>query len=150
MSDNNDKVTDIAVSNRRRSQRVFLKIRVVARFRLLEREWVVDGDSMVVNAHGGTVYLPVAPMFLGDIITLTNPATNHCETCRVLRIDSMPARPLDPAPTKNSTGAPPSRNVVATPSTHGFEVAFAFDRPSPNFWSVAFPPTDWIESLVER
>jgi hypothetical protein len=36
------------------------------------------------------------------------------------------------------------------PNDHGFEVAFAFDRPAPHFWSVAFPPTDWIESLVEH
>lgn len=144
------KVTNSSVSNRRRSQRVFLKIRVVARFRLLEREWIVDGDTIVVNAHGGTVYLPVAPMAPGDIITLTNPATDHSESCRVLRIDSMPARPLDPTPTRNSPGAPLSTKFVAAPNEHGFEVAFAFDRPSPNFWAVAFPPTDWIESLVEH
>lgn len=149
MSDN-ARLTNTSVGNRRRSQRVFLKIRIVARFRLLEREWIVDGDTIVVNAHGGTVYLPVAPMFPGDIITFTNPATEHSETCRVLRIDSIPLRPLDPAPTKNSLGAPLSKNSVAMPSEHGFEVAFAFDRPSPNFWAVAFAPTDWIESLVEH
>jgi hypothetical protein len=167
MSDDS-KLTNTSVSNRRRSQRVFLKIRVVARFRLLEREWIVDGDTIVVNAHGGTVYLPVAPMFPGDIITLTNPATDQSETCRVLRIDSMPARPFDPAPTNNSATnsatmprsatAPGSksihsastRNSIPMPTDHGFEVAFAFDRPCPHFWSVAFPPTDWIESLVEH
>ena len=149
MSDN-AKVTDTAVSNRRRSQRVFLKVRVVVRFRLLERECTVDGDTMVVNAHGGTVYLPIAPLSRGDVITLTNPAAGRSETCRVIRIDSMPARQLDPLPTENSTFAARSQNVVATPSTHGFEVAFAFNRPSPNFWGVAFPPIDWIESLVEH
>jgi hypothetical protein len=157
MSDTS-KLSTTAVSNRRRSQRVFLKIRIVARFRLLEREWIVDGESIVVNAHGGTVYLPVAPMFPGDIITLTNPAIDHSETCRVLRIDSMPARVLDPAPTNrftppsngNSIRSASTRNSIPMPSEHGFEVAFAFDRPCPNFWAVAFPPTDWIESLVEH
>jgi len=116
--------TDTAVSNRRRSRRVFLKVRVVARFRLLEREWVVDGDTRVVNAHGGTVQLSVAPIAPGDILTLTNPDTDQSETCRVVRIEALP--------------------------DHGFEVAFAFDRPSPHFWAVAFPPTDWIESLVDH
>jgi hypothetical protein len=147
MSDTS-KVTDTAVSNRRRSQRVFLKIRVVARFRLLEREWIVDGDTIVVNAHGGTIYISVAPMAPGDIITLTNPATDQSETCRIVRIDSMPARILDPTPTRNSVSIPSRPSHLH--SDHGFEVAFAFDRPSPTFWAVAFPPTDWIESLVEH
>ena len=116
--------TDTAVSNRRRSRRVFLKVRVVARFRLLEREWVIDGYTRVVNAHGGTVQLSVAPIAPGDILTLTNPDTDQSETCRVVRIEALPEA--------------------------GFEVAFAFDRPSPHFWAVAFPPTDWIESLVDH
>lgn len=164
------KVTNTAVSNRRRSQRVFLKVRVVARFRLLEREWIVDGDTIVVNAHGGTVYLSVAPMAPGDIITLTNPATDQSETCRVVRIDSAPRRTAEtkssePTSTRlvaamsssNSVEAMPSKSAGAMPyrssdplHSPGFEVAFAFDRPSPHFWAVAFPPTDWIESLVEH
>ncbi|HUE42216.1 MAG TPA: PilZ domain-containing protein [Candidatus Sulfotelmatobacter sp.] len=123
------RVTNTTVSNRRRSQRVFLKVRVVARFRLLEREWIVDGDTVVVNAHGGTVYLSVAPLAPGDIITLTNPGTDQAETCRVVRIDALSSQ---------SSG------------DRGFEVAFAFDRPSPHFWAIAFPPTDWIESVVEH
>ena len=62
------KDTTTAVSNRRRSQRVFLNIRVVARFHLLQREWIVEGETRVVNAHGGTVQLSVAPMAAGVII----------------------------------------------------------------------------------
>jgi hypothetical protein len=124
MSDDIARVTNTAVSNRRRSQRVFLNVRVVARFRLLEREWVVDGETGVVNAHGGTVQLSVAPMAPGDVLTLTNPDTDQAETCRVVRIEALPSQ--------------------------GFEVAFAFDRPSPNFWALAFPPTDWIESLIDH
>ena len=49
--------TSTAVSNRRRSQRVYLKVRVIARFLILEREWTSEGDTIVVNAHGGTVQL---------------------------------------------------------------------------------------------
>ena len=116
--------TNTAVSNRRRSQRVFLKVRVVARFRLLEREWVVDGETVVVNAHGGTVRLSVAPMAAGDIVTLTNPDTDQSESCRVVRIESL--------------------------TEQGFELSFAFDRPSPTFWPIALPPTDWIESLIDH
>ena len=116
--------TDTAVTNRRRSRRVYLKLRVVARFHLLEREWIVDAETRVVNAHGGTIQLSIAPMAAGDIITLTNPETSQSESCRVVRIESL--------------------------TEQGFELSFAFDRPSPNFWPVALPPTDWIESLIDR
>jgi hypothetical protein len=122
LSDKTASTTSTAVSNRRRSQRIFLKTRVVARFRLLSREWIVEGESSVVNAHGGTIQLSVAPMAPGDILTLTNSETQHSETCRVVRIEAL--------------------------SDDGFEVSFAFDRPSPKFWAVAFPPTDWLESSV--
>ena len=122
MSDKTAHATRTAVTNRRQSQRVFLNIRVVARFRLLSREWIVEGESTVVNAHGGTIQLSVAPMAPGDILTLTNSETDHSESCRVVRIEAL--------------------------SDQGFEVSFAFDRPSPKFWAVAFPPTDWLESTV--
>ncbi|HEY2822981.1 MAG TPA: hypothetical protein VGJ06_18180 [Candidatus Acidoferrum sp.] len=124
--------SNIAVSNRRRSQRVFLKVRVVARFRLLEREWIVDADTIIVNAHGGTIRLSVAPMAAGDTFNLTNPTTDQVESCRVIRIEAMQSRSSD------------------APSGHGFEVAFAFDRPSPHFWGVAFPPADWFEGTLDH
>jgi hypothetical protein len=124
--------TNIAVSNRRRSQRVFFKVRVVARFRLLEREWSVDADTIIVNAHGGTIRLSVAPMAAGDIFTLANPATDQVETCRVIRIEATP---------NGSSDAPSGRH---------FEVAFAFDRPSPHFWGVSFPPADWFEATLDQ
>ncbi len=122
MNDDSTNVSTTAVSNRRRSQRVFLNVRVVARFRLLQREWILEGETRVVNAHGGTIQLSVAPMAAGDILTLTNLDTDHSESCRVIRIEAL--------------------------TDQGFEVSFAFDRPSPDFWAVAFPPTDWLESTV--
>ncbi len=140
--------TTTAVSNRRRSQRVYLKVRVIARFLILEREWTSEGDTIVVNAHGGTVQLPVAPLGAGDIITLTNPVTGQVETCRVMRVEAISSSGsrsnfdamnavLDATHAGNGTSG---GNIPAA----GFVVAFAFDRPSPNFWGVDFPPTDWI------
>jgi len=126
--------TSTAVSNRRRSQRVYLQVRVVARFLLLASEWTAEGETIVVNAHGGTVRIPVAPLAAGDIITLTNPATAQVETCRVVRVEAAPSQ--NEAPAKSTSAA-------------GFIVAFAFDRPSPGFWAIDFPPTDWIESLTD-
>jgi hypothetical protein len=196
MTDITSIVSGTAVSNRRRSQRVFLKVRVVARFRLLEHEWIVDGDTVVVNAHGGTLRLAVAPMAAGDAITLTNPATDQAESCRVVRVEAMPSNLIEAMPS-NLVEAMPSNLVESTSnrsieptasrsaevmqsrlvqamqhriarsrssrlihpaprrrpaarSRQVFEVAFAFDRPSPHFWAVAFPPTDWIESLINH
>jgi hypothetical protein len=173
-------ILDTAVSNRRRSQRVFLKIRVVARFRLLERDWIVDGDTVVVSAHGGTLRLPVAPMAVGDVITLSNPATDQAETCRVVRVELMQSNlveatsshSIEPTPSRSAevmqsrlvqamqhriarsrssrlVHPAPRRPSTARPG-QVFEVAFAFDHPAPHFWAVAFPPTDWIESLVNH
>ena len=122
MNDDSTNVSTTAVTNRRRSQRVFLKLRVIARFHLLEREWIVDAETHIVNAHGGTIQLSIAPMAPGDIITLTNPETDHSESCRVVRIESL--------------------------TDQGFELSFTFDRPSPHFWPIALPPTDWLESTV--
>jgi len=138
--------TSTAVSNRRRSQRVHLKVRIIARFLLLEREWTAEGNTIVVNAHGGTVQLPVAPLGSGDIITLTNPVTNQSETCRVVRIEAVSTIRLTPvrAAVSGALGSPSTGDE--TPAEHspapGFVVAFAFDRPSPDFWAVDFPPTD--------
>lgn len=173
-------ILDTAISNRRRSQRVFLKIRVVARFRLLEREWIVDGHTVVVNAHGGTLRIAVAPMAVGDVITLTNPATDQAETCRVVRVELMQSnlgeatssRTIESTPSRSAEVMqsrlvqamqhrlaharssrlvhPAPRRPSAAKPGQGFEVAFAFDRPAPHFWAVAFPPTDWIESLVNH
>src|ERR1700722_6451896 len=131
MKDDTANFTNTAVTNRRRSQRVFLNIRVVARFHLLQREWIVEGESLVVNAHGGTIQLSVAPMAAGDILTLTNLDTDHSESCRVIRIEALTAGASNG---EKSAGA--------------FEVSIAFARPPPNFWSVPFPPTDWLESTV--
>ena len=122
MHDHDANVTNTAVINRRRSQRVFLNIRVVARFRLLQREWIVEGESVVVNAHGGTIQLSVAPIAPGDIITLTNTDTGHSESCRVVRIEGITAR--------SSNGAPSDHATNGEKSAGSFEVSIAFDRPA--------------------
>src|SRR6202000_3441347 len=138
MHDHDANVTNTAVINRRRSQRVFLNIRVVARFRLLQREWIVEGESVVVNAHGGTIQLSVAPIAPGDIITLTNTDTGHSESCRVVRIEGITARSSNGAPSDHATNGEKSAGAV--------EGSIAFDRPAPNFWAVAFPPPYWPAS----
>lgn len=75
-----------------------------------------DTQTLVVNAHGGLMKLKM-DLLAGQPIILVNPQNGMEQSCRVVRIDE--------------------------PTADYFAVAFEFDRPSPNFWPVSFPPTDW-------
>ena len=104
-------------TNRRRSERVMLQmpVRVVAE--TPEREQVQeDAQTLVVNAHGGLMKLKME-LLQGQPMILVNPKNGMEQSCRVVRIEQ--------------------------PSPDYFAVAFEFDRPSPKFWPVVFPPADW-------
>ncbi len=104
-------------SNRRRSERVMLQIRVTVLAETPDRVQVQeDTHTLVVNAHGGLMKLKM-DLLEGQPIILVNPQTGVEESCHVVRIDQ--------------------------PSPDYFAVAFEFERPSPKFWPVTFPPSDW-------
>ncbi|MGC1619461.1 MAG: PilZ domain-containing protein [Candidatus Acidiferrum sp.] len=104
-------------SNRRRSERVMLQIPVTVLAHTPDRTHVQEETrTLVVNAHGGLLKLK-AELLVGQPMVLLNPQTGAKESCRVVRIDQ--------------------------PSPDYFAVAFEFDRPSPKFWPVVFPPADW-------
>ncbi len=105
------------MNNRRRSQRVLLRIPVQVIGRDPDKKPFSEmTHTAVVNAHGGLLYLAlkVEP---GQVIILKNPETSEEQLCRVIR--------CDPAPDGRS------------------EVGVEFVKPAPNFWRVAFPPSDW-------
>lgn len=104
-------------SNRRRSERVMLHVPVTVIAETPDRvPMQEDTQTLVVNAHGGLMKLKM-DLLAGQPIILVNPQTGMEQSCRVVRIDE--------------------------PSADYFAVAFEFDRPSPNFWPVSFPPSDW-------
>ena len=104
-------------ANRRRSERVMLQIPVKVVTETTERVPVEETThTLVVNAHGGLLKLRIE-LLQGQPLLLVNPQTGMEQTCRVVRIDQ--------------------------PSPDYFAVAFEFDRPSPKFWPVTFPPKDW-------
>jgi len=103
-------------SNRRRSERVMLKVPVVVRIETSGKLTHQDAYTMVVNAHGGLLRLETELM-AGQRLTLINPKTHAEKTCCVVRIENL--------------------------ETGGFAVAFEFGRPAPQFWPVVFPPADW-------
>jgi hypothetical protein len=105
------------MSNRRRSQRVLLRIPVQVIGRGPDKKPVSElTHTAVVNAHGALIYLSLK-VTVGQVIILKNPETNEEQLCRVAR--------ADPAPDGRT------------------EVGIEFAKPAPNFWRVAFPPSDW-------
>jgi hypothetical protein len=104
-------------SNRRRSERVMLQMRVKVLAETPDRVHVEeDTHTLVVNAHGGLMKLK-AELLVGQPFILVNPQTGIEQSCRVVRVDQ--------------------------PSPDYFAVAFEFDQPAPKFWPVTFPPQDW-------
>jgi hypothetical protein len=103
--------------NRRRSERVVLKIPVVVRIQTsVGKRTEERAHTMVVNAHGGLLRLGIE-LTPGQTINLINPKTHVEESSCVVRVENLP--------------------------TGGFAVAFEFRRPSPQFWPIVFPPADW-------
>lgn len=103
--------------NRRRSQRVQLQIPVTLEAEIDAGKPIrLDAFTLVVNAHGGLLEMSL-PLRPGQKLSLVNPASG-------LR---KPAKTVGLRRSQDSS----------------FLVAFEFDSPTPQFWPIAFPPTDW-------
>ena len=107
------------LGNRRRSQRVALRIAVLIRTETEDGERIeVQALTLVVNAHGGLLQSS-ATAEANQRITLVNPKTGAEVRCRVVRVD------------RASSGMT--------------EMAFEFHERTAEFWPVSFPPEDWEE-----
>jgi hypothetical protein len=60
----------------------------------------------------------------GQTFRISNPKNGVEESCRVVRSEVKEAE--------------------------FYSVGFEFDRPSPNFWPIVFPPADWVEPVGGR
>jgi hypothetical protein len=109
--------SELASKKRRRSQRVMLKLNVLVRLEIREGSPLqTHAFTVAVNAHGGLMESPFR-MIAGQRITLINPQSGKEVACRVVRIHS---------------------------SSEGyFATAFEFEQQNPQFWAIAFPPSDW-------
>jgi hypothetical protein len=112
-------------ANRRRSERVMLKVSVVLSTHSADGVITEEKTStQVVNAHGGLLGLQmeISP---GQLFLLTNAKTGVARECTVVR-------------------------TQPSPSTPGLLVAFQFAAPAPDFWPIVFPPKDWqsLESEI--
>lgn len=114
---NESRETSWLANNRRRSQRVLMKVPVVVSLqagatRLTEEET----HTLAVSAHGALVAVS-APLYRGQRLTLSNPQTRDSLECVVAHIDRFP--------------------------NEAVKVGVEFLLPNPSFWHVAFPPKDW-------
>ena len=105
-----------AGEERRRSQRVLLRVRANNHVALQGKPTTFDTTTLSVNSHGAMIILKQG------LPPDTRLVLEHCGTkervaCKVVR---------------------PSREIP-----EGFQIPIEFDSPAPNFWGIAFPPTDW-------
>jgi hypothetical protein len=102
----------------RRSSRVFTRIAVRAQGKNAEgRKFRENSQTIVINAHGGLLYLQ-QPLELGADVILANPATEEEQECRIVYLGDT--------------------------SDKGTRVGVEFLSPCPHFWGVEFAPEDWV------
>jgi hypothetical protein len=104
-------------SNKRRSQRLFIQVKVVIEIKTTNRPALKEEThTIVVNAHGALVEMG-SQLDQGQQVSMRNVRTNDTVDCVV---------------------------KLVTPVGAGkFSTALEFTRPSPGFWRVSFPPEDW-------
>jgi len=115
---NESRETSWLANNRRRSQRVLMKVPVRVSVQagaaaLTEQETY----TLAVSAHGALLAAS-APLYRGQRLTLENPQTKASLECVVAHIDRFP-------------------------DDDQVKVGVEFLLPNPTFWHVAFPPKDW-------
>jgi len=109
--------------NRRRSERVVLRIPVVVVAEDEDRKQIQEGaETQVVNAHGGLLRMR-QHLHVGQSFLLNNPQSGSEMSCRVVRIEED--------------------------GMDFYRLAFEFDRPAPHFWPVVFPPADWTATALK-
>jgi hypothetical protein len=104
----------------RRSSRVFTRIPIRAAGKDTEgRKFRENSQTIVINAHGGLLYLQKS-VDMGADLMLINPATEEEQECRIVYLGDT--------------------------SEKGTRVGVEFLSPSPHFWGVEFAPQDWPPS----
>jgi hypothetical protein len=109
--------TSWLAANRRRSQRVLMKIPVrVSSQTGAASFFEEDTYTLAISAHGALIVV-VAPVYRGQRFTLSNAQTNAALECIVAHVDKVPGEQT--------------------------RVGVEFLLPNHTFWRVAFPPKDW-------
>ncbi len=104
--------------SRRRSQRVILSLPITVRTEGAAgvASFEEATQTLVVNAHGALITI-AGKVEKGQTLRLSNGTTREEELCRVI--------------------------YVGQKSGGKAQVGVEFNKPSPDFWRIAFPPEDW-------
>jgi len=112
-------MSTLVYERERRSSRVFMRIRVtLAGKNQRGRRFRQATETIVVNAHGGLLYLD-QDLELGSMLVLTNPFTQDEQECRVVFVGD-------------------------DESDKGRRIGIEFLTPAPRFWGVEFTQPDWV------
>ena len=104
-------------SNLRRSQRVCLSVPIIVLQGGPGKSIVTEETRTLIASAHGAMYVLGMPVGSGEVLTLRHHKTADELACRVVSIG--PAQ------------------------TGKHEIAVEFERPSPRFRRIAFPPADW-------
>lgn len=105
----------VAEKERRRSQRVLLRIRTQIHFAANGGQTTVDATTVSVSPRGALLVLP-KNLPIETRVVLEHSATRQRVACKVAR--------------------------AAKEMPDGFHTPLEFDSPAPNFWRIVFPPPD--------
>lgn len=109
--------TSWLAANRRRSQRVLMKLPVrVSALAGGASPLDEQAHTLAISAHGALIALG-APVYRGQRLSLSNVQTKAALECVVAHIDRFQSEQV--------------------------QVGVEFMLPNPTFWHVAFPPKDW-------
>jgi hypothetical protein len=106
----------IAGEDRRRSQRVIIRIPIVLEVTVAGKEMTLSANTVAVNMHGAMV-LSSRLLDAETKLVILNERTHERASARVTR-----------APRE---------------SPEGFLIPLEFDKPAPAFWQITFPPSNW-------
>lgn len=106
----------IAGEERRRSQRVLLRVRASIHVALNGKQVTFEATTLSVNTQGAMLVLK-QNLPMETRLVLEHGTTRERVACKV-------ARPAKEMP-------------------EGYQIPIEFDSPSPDFWKIAFPPADW-------
>lgn len=117
-------MSTLVYERERRSSRVFMRIRVLLAGKNQQgRRFREATETIVINAHGGLVYLG-QDLEMGSMLVLTNPFTQDEQECRVV--------------------------YLGDDSDKGRRVGIEFLTPAPRFWGVEFTHPDWGPGSVHQ
>ena len=112
-------VSLMPVEERRRSQRVIIRVPVTLEAMISGEKIKVQGHTVAVNIHGEMV-LCSRPLDADTSMELVNNRTSQRASARVTR--------------------------ACRESAEGYLIPVEFTAPSPRFWQISFPPANWKPS----